>query len=52
MAKYQLLRDQIAGASCPTSGAMQALRASDGELALAHTPAYIQAFPTARWPLQ
>jgi acetoin utilization deacetylase AcuC-like enzyme len=41
MAKYQLLRDRIA-AELPDVELMQALPASDGELALAHSPAYIQ----------
>ena len=41
MAKYQLLRDRLA-AELPQVQLMQALPASDGELALAHTPAYIQ----------
>ncbi len=42
MAKYQLLRDRLAD-ELPAVKLMQALPASDGELALAHTPAYIQA---------
>jgi acetoin utilization deacetylase AcuC-like enzyme len=41
MGKYQLLRDRLA-AEVPEIRLMQALPASDGELALAHTPAYIQ----------
>jgi acetoin utilization deacetylase AcuC-like enzyme len=41
MGKYQLLRDRLA-AEVPDVQLMQALPASDGELALAHTPAYIQ----------
>ena len=41
MAKYQLLRDRLA-AEVPAVRLMQALPASDGELALAHTPAYIR----------
>lgn len=41
MAKYQLLRDRLA-AELPEVHLMQALPASDGELALAHSPAYIQ----------
>ncbi len=45
MGKYQLLRDQIA-AHLPQVQLMQALRATDGELALAHTPAYIDAIAT------
>ncbi|TFY98525.1 histone deacetylase [Ramlibacter rhizophilus] len=42
MAKYQLLRDALA-AHVPEVRLEQALPASDGELALAHTPAYIRA---------
>lgn len=42
MAKYQLLRDRLA-AELPEIRLGQALPASDGELALAHNPAYIQA---------
>lgn len=42
MAKYQLLRDRLA-AELPAIQLMQALPASDGELALAHSPAYIRA---------
>ena len=42
MAKYQLLRDRLA-AELPGLELMQALPASDGELALVHTPAYIRA---------
>lgn len=42
MAKYQLLRDQLA-AHLPGLRLMPAQRASDGELALAHSPAYIRA---------
>ena len=45
MGKYQMLRDQIA-VHLPQVQLMQALRASDGELALAHTPAYIDAIAT------
>jgi acetoin utilization deacetylase AcuC-like enzyme len=41
MAKYQLLRDRLA-AELPAVRLGQALPASDGELALAHDPAYIQ----------
>ncbi|KQT10278.1 histone deacetylase family protein [Ramlibacter sp. Leaf400] len=41
MAKYQLLRDRLA-AELPAIQLMQALPATDGELALAHTPGYIQ----------
>jgi acetoin utilization deacetylase AcuC-like enzyme len=42
MAKYQLLRDRLAD-ELPRIELMQALPASDGELALAHVPAYIDA---------
>jgi acetoin utilization deacetylase AcuC-like enzyme len=42
MGKYQLLRDRLA-AEVPVVRLMQAEAASDGELALAHTPGYIQA---------
>jgi acetoin utilization deacetylase AcuC-like enzyme len=42
MGKYQLLRDRLAD-ELPAVRLMQALPASDGELALAHTPAYIVA---------
>ncbi|AEG93562.1 histone deacetylase family protein [Ramlibacter tataouinensis] len=42
MAKYQLLRDRLAD-ELPGIRLAQALPASDGELALAHTPGYIQA---------
>jgi len=42
MAKYQLLRDRLA-AELPQIELMQAMPASDGELALAHSPAYISA---------
>jgi acetoin utilization deacetylase AcuC-like enzyme len=42
MAKYQLLRDRLA-AERPEVRLQQALPASDGELALAHSPAYIKA---------
>jgi acetoin utilization deacetylase AcuC-like enzyme len=42
MAKYQLLRDRLA-AELPSVALMQAHAASDGELALAHDPAYISA---------
>lgn len=41
MAKYQLLRDRLA-AELPEIQLMQALPATDGQLALAHTPDYIQ----------
>ncbi|MES2786779.1 MAG: histone deacetylase [Pseudomonadota bacterium] len=40
MAKYQLLRDRIAD-ELPILELAQALPATDGELALVHTPAYI-----------
>lgn len=42
MAKYQLLRDRLAD-ELPGIRLQQALPATDGELALAHTPGYIQA---------
>ena len=42
MLKYRLLRDRIA-AELPGIRLCEAPRASDGELALAHTPAYIEA---------
>jgi acetoin utilization deacetylase AcuC-like enzyme len=42
MAKYQLLRDRLA-AEVPEVELMQAEPATDGELALAHDPAYIAA---------
>lgn len=42
MAKYQRLRDRLSG-ELPQVRLGVAPRASDGELALAHTPAYIQA---------
>lgn len=42
MAKYQRLRDRVAG-ELPQVRMGVAPRASDGELALAHDPAYIQA---------
>jgi acetoin utilization deacetylase AcuC-like enzyme len=41
MGKYQMLRDRLA-AEVPSVRLMQAEAATDGELALAHTPAYIQ----------
>ena len=41
MGKYQLLRDRLA-AEVPEVQLMQAEPASDGELALVHTPGYIQ----------
>ena len=42
MGKYQLLRDRLA-AELPGIRLMQAEPATDGELALVHTPGYIQA---------
>ena len=42
MEKYRLLRDRLA-AERPEVRLVQALRATDGELALAHSPAYIAA---------
>ena len=42
MAKYQLLRDRLVQ-ELPGIVLAQAPAASDGELALAHTPAYIEA---------
>lgn len=42
MAKYQLLRDRLA-AELPEIELSQAEPATDGELALVHTPAYVQA---------
>jgi len=42
MAKYGRLRERLA-AECPTVRLCQAEPATDGELALVHTPAYIQA---------
>ncbi len=42
MAKYQLLRDRLA-AELPGLELSQALPASDGELALVHSPAYVHA---------
>jgi len=42
MAKYQLLRDRVAR-ELPQVRMAVAPRASDGELALAHDPVYIQA---------
>jgi acetoin utilization deacetylase AcuC-like enzyme len=42
MAKYQLLRDRLAR-ELPQLALQQALPATDGELALAHEPAYIAA---------
>jgi acetoin utilization deacetylase AcuC-like enzyme len=45
MAKYQILRDRLA-AELPQVALQHALPASDGELALAHSPAYIEAIST------
>jgi acetoin utilization deacetylase AcuC-like enzyme len=42
MAKYQILRDRLA-VDFPQVRLMQAPAATDGELALAHTPAYVRA---------
>ncbi len=42
MAKYQILRDRLA-LELPQIQLQQALRASDGQLALAHSPAYVDA---------
>ncbi len=42
MGKYQMLRDRLAD-ELPGMDLMQALPATDGELALVHTPGYIQA---------
>jgi acetoin utilization deacetylase AcuC-like enzyme len=42
MAKYQLLRDRLT-AELPRLKLMQALPATDGELALVHSPAYVAA---------
>ncbi|WP_043703104.1 histone deacetylase [Tepidimonas taiwanensis] len=48
MAKYALLRDVLAGE--PDIRLQQALPASDGELALVHTPAYIDAIEHGTLP--
>ena len=45
MGKYQILRDRLR-AELPEVRMGQAVRASDGELALAHSPAYVQAIST------
>ena len=45
MRKYRLLRDRLA-AELPAVGLQPAPPASDGELALVHTPAYIDAIAT------
>ncbi len=42
MAKYAMLRDQLAS-QLPAIALLQAPRASDGELAYAHTPGYVSA---------
>lgn len=42
MGKYQMLRDRLT-AEIPEVRMAQALRASDGELALAHSPSYVSA---------
>src|SRR5690349_2288128 len=42
MAKYQLLRDRLA-AELPAIELVQAMPATDGELALVHSPAYVSA---------
>jgi acetoin utilization deacetylase AcuC-like enzyme len=42
MGKYRLLRDRLA-AELPEIRLVPAPRASDGELALVHTPGYVQA---------
>jgi acetoin utilization deacetylase AcuC-like enzyme len=42
MGKYQMLRDRLAS-EMPDIRLMPALRATDGELALAHEPAYVDA---------
>lgn len=47
MAKYRLLRERVA-AELPQVHMMQAPPASDGELALAHSPAYINAVAEGR----
>lgn len=48
MAKYALLREALAGE--PDIRLQQALPASDGELALVHTPAYIDAIEHGTLP--
>jgi len=47
MPKYRLLRDRVA-AECPGMRLQEAPAASDGELALAHTPGYIEAVSDGR----
>ena len=49
MGKYRLLRDRIA-AELPEIRLMQAQPASDGELALVHTPGYVQAISDGSVP--
>ena len=49
MAKYGRLRERLA-AECPAVALGQALPASDGELALVHTPAYIGAIQHGTLP--
>lgn len=49
MVKYQLLRDRVAR-ELPQVRMAQALPASDGELALAHTPEYIDAIAHGTLP--
>lgn len=49
MPKYQLLRERLAG-ELPGVCLGQALAASDGELALVHTPAYIEAIAHGTLP--
>ena len=49
MAKYRLLRDRVVR-EMPTVQMVQAPTATDGELALAHTPAYIEAIALGTLP--
>ena len=49
MAKYRLLRDRVVR-EMPTVQMVQAPTATDGELALAHTPAYIEAISLGTLP--
>ena len=49
MAKYRMLRDALA-AQLPCVRLVEALRASDGELAYAHTPAYVMAISDGSVP--
>lgn len=51
MRKYSRLRERL-GQELPALGMQQAPAASDGELALAHAPAYIQAVRTGSLPPQ